>query len=316
MQTDKPVFVDNRLKIRLAFRAYPSLSGSIFVYGGLGYLREEPSVKTVTVVLVVVLFGLPNMGLSTEQKAVAPYRAESSAYIVRGKDAWTYVTENRSFRFAEVLGDTGSYEALLLLEETYRNERTDFVEGVQGNATIKAWTVKQSGQRELSWTLKEIGSEGRVQDRFYRVTAWGCCDVPVVYSYYSVLTGKKLYVSNSDLLEVRGDGEGPLAARYVAFGYAGMNELSRPPQLQYGTDKKVAQRFSVVSSREYYDAPQMFVSTNEEVEKSLDLRGSPMDLTIVLKYQDGVELRIPVEADAIRPDLAQLPKGYSLRAEE
>jgi hypothetical protein len=86
--------------------------------------------------------------------------------------------------------------------------------------------------------------------------------------------------------------------------------------LQYGTDKKVAQRFSVVSSRQYYDAPQMFVSTKEKVEKSLDLRGSPMDFTIVLKYQDGVELRVPVAADAIRPDLAQLPKGYSLRAEE
>ena len=272
--------------------------------------------KTVTVVLVVPLLGFPNAGLSTEKKAVSPYRAESAAYIVQGKDAWTYITENRSFRFAEVLDDTGNYEAPLLLEETYRNEHTDGIEGMRGNATVKAWTVKRDGEREVRWTLKEIGNEGRVQDRFYRVTAVGCCDSPVVYSYYSVLTGRKLYVSNSDLLEVQGDGDGPLATRYVAFGYAGMNELRRPPQLQYGTDKKVAQRFSVVSSREYYDAPQMFVSTNEKVEKSLDLRGSPLDFTIVLKYRDGVELRVPVAADAIRPDLAQLPKGYSLRAEE
>jgi hypothetical protein len=119
----------------------------------------------------------------------------------------------------------------------------------------KATNFNRGGEREVRWTLEEIGNEGRVQDRFYRVTAWGCCDAPVVYSYYSVLTGKKLYVSNSDLLEVRGAGDGPLAARYLAFGYAGMNGLSRPLQLQYGTDKKVAQRFSVVSSREYYDAP-------------------------------------------------------------
>jgi hypothetical protein len=68
-------------------------------------------VKTVTVVLVAMLFGFPNTGLSTEMKAVPPYRAESSAYIVQGKDAWTYVTENRSFRFAEVLGDKGNYES-------------------------------------------------------------------------------------------------------------------------------------------------------------------------------------------------------------
>lgn len=272
--------------------------------------------KTVTVVLVVTLLGFPNTGLRIEKKAVSPYRAESSAYIVQGKDAWTYVTENRSFRFAEVLDDTGNYEAPLVLEETYHNEFTDGMEGVRGNATVKAWTIKRGGEREVRWTLKETGNEGRVPDRFYRVTAWGCCDAPVVYSYYSVLTGKKLYVSNSDLLEVRGDGDGPLASRYVAFGYAGMNELSRPPQLQYGTDKKVAQRFSVVSSRKYYDAPQMFVATNERVEKSLDLRVSPMNFTIILKYQDGVELRVPVAADAIRPDLAQLPNGYSLRAED
>jgi hypothetical protein len=274
-------------------------------------------VKTVAVVLVALLFGFTDMGRSTEKKPVTPYRAESSAYVVKGKDAWTYVTENRSFRFAEVLGDEGNnYEAVLLLEETYHNERTDGMEGVRGNATVKAWTVQHGRQRELRWAFKENGNEGGVRDRFFRVTAWGCCDAPVVYSYYNVLTGKKLYVSNSDLLEVWGEGDGPQAWRYVAFGYAGINDLSRPPQLQYGTDKKVAQRFSVVSSREYYDAPKVLLSKNEKVEKSLDLRGSPMNFTIVLKYQDGVELRVPVEADAIRLDMAQLPKGYSLRAEK
>jgi hypothetical protein len=273
-------------------------------------------VKTVTVVLVAMLFGFPNTGLSTEMKAVPPYRAESSAYIVQGKDAWTYVTENRSFRFAEVLGDKGNYEAVLLLEEAYHNERTDSVEGVRGSATVKAWTVKRDGERELRWTFQETGNEGDVEGRFFRVTAWGCCDIPTVYSYYNVLTGKKLYVSNSDLLKVWGDGDGPQAWRYVALGYAERNKFDQPPQLQYGTDKRVAQRFSLVSAREYYDAPQMYVAANEQLEKSLDLRGSPRSFLIVLKYQDGVELRIPVENDAIHPEKAQFPKGYSLRAEE
>ena len=77
----------------------------------------------------------------------------------------------------------------------------------------------------------------------------------------------------------------------------------------------MTQRFSVVSTREYYDAPQVFVATNEQLEKSLDLRGSPRSFVIVLKYQDGVELRVPVENDAIRPEAAVLPKGYMLRLE-
>ncbi len=271
--------------------------------------------ETVTIVLVATLLGISSTGLGTE-KAVWPSRAESSAYIVRGKDAWTFVTENRSFRFAEVLGDKGGYEALLLLEETFHNERTDGGEGSRGSVTVKAWSVKQGGDREIRRTLKEIGNEGERQDGFCRVTAWGCCDSPVVYSYYNILTGRKLYVSNPDLLEVRGDRYGPQASRYVAFGYAGINELDRPPQLQFSTDKKAVQRFSIVSSREYYDAPKTFVSADEKVEHSLDLRGSPMNFTIVLRYQDGVELRVPVEADAIRPDKAELPKSYSLRAEE
>jgi len=272
-------------------------------------------VKMVAIVLVAVLFGLQNTHLRTEKKTVPSYRAESSAYVVRGKDAWTYVTENRSFRFAEVVGDTGNYEAVLLLEEAYRNERTDGIEGVQGNATVKAWTFKRDGERELRWIFQETGNEGDVGGRFFRVTAWGCCDIPTVYSYYNVLTGKKLYVSNSDLLKVGGDGDGPQAWRYVALGYADRNKFDQPPQLQYGTDKSVAQRFSLVSAREYYDAPQMYVATNEQLEKSLDLRGSPRSFLIVLKYQDGVELRIPVENDAIRPESATLPKGYALRLE-
>jgi hypothetical protein len=272
-------------------------------------------VKIVLIVFAAVLFGLQNTHLGTEKKSVPPYRAESSAFVVRSKDAWTYVTENRSFRFAEVLGDTGSYEAVLLLEETYHNERTDDIEGMQGNATVKAWTVKRDGERELRWTFHETGNEGDVEGRFFRVTAWGCCDIPTIYSYYNVLTGEKLYVSNSDLLRVWGDGDGPQAWRYVALGYADRNKFDQPPQLQYGTDKKVNQRFSVVSAREYYDAPQMYIATNEKLEKSLDVRGSPRSFVIVLKYRDGVELRIPVENDIMRPENAAFPKGYALRLE-
>jgi len=35
-----------------------------------------------------------------------------------------------------------------------------------------------------------------------------------------------------------------------------------------------------------------------------------MNFAIVLKYNDGVVLRVPVEGDAIRSDRAVLPNGY------
>jgi len=270
-------------------------------------------VKILTAVLVAMLFGTQNNDLGTGKKASPAFQAESSAYVIEGKNAWTFVTENRSFRFAEVLGDKGTYDALLLLEETYHNERTDGIEGMSGNATVKAWDVKPGGKRVLCWTLQSKGNEGDVQDRLFRVTEWGCCDVPVVYFYYSILNAKRLYISNSDLLRVWYGG-GPLSERFIGFGYSVMDKESQYPQLQYGTDKNVLQRFSVVSSAEYYDAPQVFVSLDTKLEKSL-LLDSPTAFSIVLKYPNGNELRIPVEADAIHPEKASLQKGYSLRQE-
>lgn len=269
--------------------------------------------KTLSALVIVALFLLQDANPRMGNKTSVPFRAESSAYVIEGKEAWTFVTENRSFRFNELLGDKGRYEALLLLEETYHNERTDGIEGMRGSATVSAWDFKAGGQRELRWTLQAKGNEGDVQDRLFRLTEWGCCDVPVVYTYYSMLNGKKLYVSNSDVLRVWYGG-GPLNERFIAFGYSVMDKESQYPQLQYGSDKKVLQRFSVISSAEYYDAPQVFLFAENKLEKSL-LLDSPTALSIVLKYPGGAELRIPVEADAIHPKKATLPKGYSLRLE-
>jgi hypothetical protein len=249
------------------------------------------------------------------QKSAPTFKAESSAHVIEGRDAWTYVTENRSFQFEEVLGDSGDYEAVILLEQTYHNERTPGLEGTTGKVTVNAWTLKQGKERQLRWTLEASGNEGDVRDRFYRVIKWGCCDVPTVYSYYSILNAKKLYVSNADLLDVA-FGEGPRNARYVGFGYSVLDKQSQYPQLQYGTDKDVLQRFSVVSQTEYYEAPQVFISTGADLEKSLNLIGEPMSFSIVLKYPNGIELRIPVEGDAIHPEKAKLAKGYTLRLEQ
>ena len=116
--------------------------------------------KTMAVVLIAFLSGLQIAKRSTEKKPESPYRAESSAYVIHGKDAWTYVTENRSFRFAEVLGDNGNYETVLLLEETYHNERTDSVEGVRGRPHRKLgrWSVVASvsyGGHSMKLATKE-----------------------------------------------------------------------------------------------------------------------------------------------------------------
>jgi len=57
------------------------------------------------------------------------------------------------------------------------------------------------------------------------------------------------------------------------------------------------------------------VSAGATLQKSLNLIGEPMSFSIVLKYPNGIELRIPV-ADTIRPEEAKPPKGYRLRLEQ
>jgi len=124
-----------------------------------------------------------------------------------------------------------------------------------------------------------------------------------------------LYVSNFDLLEIRGKGDGPLAFRLVGFGYD-MNNPSRDPVLQYGTDKDIAQNVSIRSGKHYYETPEVLGTANGKFEKyHMDLSDSPLTFAIVVRYPGETELRIPVENDVIRLEKAALPKGFSIRRE-
>jgi hypothetical protein len=245
------------------------------------------------------------------------FHTTSLAYVREDKDSWTYVTENGSFHYNEVLGDKGIYEAVLLLEEKYHNENTPGIEGMRGDATVKAWTVTNPHHREMRWTAHEKANEGDVRDLFFRFTAWGCCDSPTVYTYYNMLSGKKIYVTNSDLLEVRGKGEGPLSARFVGFGYDVVNNQGHDPVLQYGTYKNISQKVSIhTAGKDYYETPEVLGDANGKSEKyHLDLSGSPFTFVIVVRYSGESEVRIPVENDVVRLEKAVLPKGYSLQRE-
>ena len=238
----------------------------------------------------------------------------SSAYIRQSDQA--YVTDNRTFEFANVLHDDGSgYIGLLLLKEVH-NEHIDGHEETTGQMAIQAWTLEKNGTRNERWSFKAEGNDGYALNdaRFFRLTEWGCCDWPNVYWYFSLLSGKKLYVSNSDLTEVVVLNSGPQGARYFAVG---CYKHGTPPMLQYGTDTEVKQRFLLLSSRDCDDRPEILVTVGGKREKSLWLASNePLNFTILLAYADGIELSIPVRSDAIRREEAKLPRGYTLGSEE
>ncbi len=203
----------------------------------------------------------------------------------------------------------------LLLLKNLHNEHIDGHEETTGQMAVQAWSLERNGTRNERWSFKAAGNDGFALNgvRFFRLIEWGCCDWPDVYSYFSLVSGKKLYVSNSDLTEVVVLNSGPQGARYVAIG---CYKHGTPPMLQYGTDTRVKQRFSLLSSRHCDDRPEIFVTFGEKREKSLSLASNePLNFTIVLAYADGTELLIPVRGDVIRQDEAKLPRGYTLSSE-
>jgi hypothetical protein len=245
-------------------------------------------------------------------KSREPFNSSASAAYVRQSDG-AYVTDNKIFEFANPLHDEGNGNIRLLLTKTIHNEHIDGQEETTGQVKVQAWTLAKNAIREKRWDLSSVGNDGEAlnENRFFRVRQWCCCDWPQVNWYFSLLSGKKIYVSNSDLLSTGAPQGGPQLARYVAFGYY---DHGKPPMLQDGSDLSVKQRFSLLSSREYYDAPQVSIRSGGEPAKSLVLNAAA-GFTILLRYGDGVELRIPVQGDAIQTDKADLPKGYSLRVE-
>jgi hypothetical protein len=111
------------------------------------------------------------VALVVAQNSGAPqppqYHTQSTAYTSQEKNGQIFVTENSSFHFAEVYDE--SKEPPLqraLLEETFRNRSTDYGEGVEGSATVRSWSLKQDGARQLHWTINAVANEGSVQNRF------------------------------------------------------------------------------------------------------------------------------------------------------
>ena len=263
-------------------------------------------------VLMYSLLGLSVVGHSQTSKPSEQFRSPGSTAYTRRSDG-AYVTDNRVFEFVNALLDDGDRSTWLLLLKSIHNEHIDGLEETTGRVRVQAWTLGKNGTREKRWNLSSAGNSGQSLhgERFFLVTQWGCCDWPHVNWYFSLLSGKRLYVSNSELLSSSAPEGGPWLARYVAFGYY---EHGKPPILQYGSDVKVKQRFSLLSPREYYNAPEVFIKDGEQLAKSLVLQASAR-FTIVLRYRDGVEIHVPVLNDTIDVDKAELPHGYSWRME-
>jgi len=257
---------------------------------------------------------------------------ESKAWVKHTRQGDVFVTENASFDFVRVLRDEGASYTWLLVEHTDHNEWSDSRDGISGAIGVKAWTLSRTNLRTLRWAVNSQGNSGiPLPDLgMFQVSNWPCCSTPFENIYFGLLNGKRLYTTNgspkegrfgqdSGLVRLDGgyDGTRYSQTRYIGFG-AITSQKQKTPSLQYGTDQVIKQRFSLLG-REYgdnFDVPKVSVSQDGSQQVNyLQLEG-PFSCTIVLKFDDGPEVRIPLENDVVRTDKATLPPGYSLRAEK
>jgi hypothetical protein len=110
------------------------------------------------------------------------------------------------------------------------------------------------------------------------------------------------------------DGNRYSQTRYIGFGAVG-GASQELPTLQYGTDQTVKQHF-VLAGHDYgdnFDVPDVSITQNGSTLANYLQTEGPFNCIIVLQFEGGPEIRIPVENDVVRADKARLPPGYSLR---
>src|SRR5262245_4798923 len=173
------------------------------------------------------------------------------------------ITTNRRFNFAEVYPNHSipdkDYRSMVLLEE-FQTEWHPGMEGKRAKIRVDGWAGNFPNPRRKVWTIRSEGDEGKVYDNFYKVTRYGCCASLSTQIWFSLIDGKKVFMSNLDPVVISVPNSSADLTRYFAWH---SNEASiSPPEmqtakdlkgvLQYGSERKVSRRLLVRSSLDLY----------------------------------------------------------------
>jgi hypothetical protein len=288
--------------------------------------------QTASLVLVLVCVATASSAQRPQPpKSPLVSHADSKAWVKHTKNGDVFVTENSSFDFVRLLRDDGRGYDWLLVQHTDHNEWSDSRDGVAGSVEVKGWALSEFGPPTLRWTFTAPGNSGRALSdlRMFQISSWPCCSSPFENIYFSLLNGKRLYTTNgrpesgasgqdAGLIGLSGgyDGSRYTQTRYIGFG-AATGQRQNAPTLQYGTDEAIKLRFTLLG-REYgdnFDVPAISLTVDgKPMAKDPRVDGS-FSCMVVLKFDDGPEVRVPLENDALRIDKAVLPPGYSFRVE-
>lgn len=231
------------------------------------------------------------------------------------------ITTNRRFTFVPAfLIDKGN-RSMVLLEE-FRSEWRPGIEGKKAKVRIDGWAGNFPNPRKKAWAIRSEGDIGEVQNNFYRVTRYGCCLSHTTYIWFSLLTGRKAFTSNFDLIAIEILGH-PELTRYI--GYHDGNSVLGPDEektveklvgtLYYSAEMKVQSKLLIRARSakwDDWDLPQISVVSKDRILKAerhqpneFRLIGASgengkaalSDFSIRLLWYDGSEIVIPVKND-------------------
>lgn len=238
--------------------------------------------------------------------------AESSIKITRDKDGKPVLTTiNRRFTLTE------GVRPLLLLEE-FRHDLEAGHEQAKGVVKVDAW--RQPDLINKSWSIEQIGDEGRVADEFYVVTKFGCCMALTTSVYFNIDNGQRVFAATDKPVSVIVPNTG--LYRYVAFhaNYAAIaptetNDTELQGILQYVSATGSIWKLAIYSKSDR--VPRIKLRYQGKFEESGTLMLWAMDgksdkssfsnFAIVVSMDFGGDIVLPIVNDAIDLTKATIP---------
>lgn len=233
--------------------------------------------------------------------------ARSTVSFVDTKDGFVVITDNRRFTVLPQV-HLGPESLTVFLRERFwiKDERARGIECCDSQISVVAAFGADARNLRTRWTIKEPGEEGGVWYRFYRVTKRGCCDTPTKYSFFDLLTGRKLFTATTDIAMIGRDDD----VRYFAYD---SSESSRSHKgiLQFGSSNRVIRRVVINGSNIFREPRLGFQSEGKRYESpvAMDIKGA---YAICVYFAEGKEIIIPVENDELRLESATVPASLSL----
>ena len=296
---------------------------------GIMLFRSDRFIGVLVVGCALAGFALGQEGKGLERSATSLIRT----YINSDGDI-VAETVNRQFTFSHFYTENAfsneQFRTLLLLEE-FKSTRSILAGQMQGTVRVEAWMGKDASPQNKIWTIEQSGDAGEVADRFYKVTKYGCCASIATDVYFGLLTGQKLYTTNTGLFGIVVPNTSIALVRYVAFHAPDAILPPSEPQsaesqagvIQYGSEKSVLQKV-ILRSKGDIGRPRVQMLYKEKLVESEPLmlwgadkkndKTSLSDFSIVLLFYDLRKLIIPVKNDQLLLSAATVPQGYLLEA--